>query len=59
MKKQTLFDLLDGMLMVSFARTCSSQRLTMIVEALAVWIFNIVHPGWFLPRHERVVGNAV
>jgi hypothetical protein len=42
MKKQTLFDLLDGMLM-----------------ALAVWIFNIVHPGWFLPRHERVVGNAV
>ncbi|KAJ9114918.1 hypothetical protein QFC20_001291 [Naganishia adeliensis] len=41
MKKQTLFDLLDGMLML-----------------LSVLLFNIVHPGWFLPRHERVVGNA-
>lgn len=40
-KMQTLFDILDGMLM-----------------CLAVWIFNIVHPGFFLPRHERLVHDA-
>lgn len=42
MKRQTLFNILDGMLM-----------------ALAVWIFNIVHPGFFLPRHDRIQSNQV
>jgi hypothetical protein len=60
MKRQTLFNILDGMLMVSpSVLGQGSKRLANqpIQQALAVWIFNIVHPGFFLPRHDRIQSN--